>query len=158
MIFFLRTEWSCHLTHSFISYKNVWNMKPSHSTINEQIPCQSQSLSLLYFFSWIIKYFYMFLLHSNCTNTKNMSITVEVLNKSSCFIYGAKRHNKMTTNEKHNINKDKLKCVRMKHKESPMHKFFLFRFTFVLRVWSDRGIYLFITWNASIFTLFFLAI
>lgn len=32
---------------------------------------------------------------------------------------------KMTTNEKHNINKDKLKCVRMKHKESPLHKFFV---------------------------------
>lgn len=61
-----------------------------------------------------------------CTNMKNMSITVEVLNKSSCFIYGEKCYNKMTTNEKHSINKDKLKCVRMEHKESTFERNFLF--------------------------------
>lgn len=44
------------------------------------------------------------------------------------FYLWAKCYNKMTTNEKHNINKDKLKCVRMKHKKSPLHKFSLFAF------------------------------
>lgn len=75
---------------------------------------------------------FLYVFISTCTKKKhgeNMSINVEVLNKSSCFIYGRERRcsNKMTTNKKQSINKDKLKCVRMKHKKSPLHKF-LFSF------------------------------